>query len=60
MKTYSAVCGAAFEDHSNEEMLSYDGGAAWTTFLSTTTLPCVGASVIISGGVSLITYAIFG
>lgn len=47
------VCGAAFEDLEDCEMAEYNGGAV-ATFLSTTTLPCVSVSVIISGGVSLV------
>ncbi len=46
-------CGKSFEELSNEEMMEYEGGAA-TTVLSTTTLPCIGASIVISGGVSLV------
>tara|TARA_Y100000588_G_scaffold383795_1_gene473853 strand:- start:591 stop:779 length:189 start_codon:yes stop_codon:yes gene_type:complete len=48
------ILGASFEELGQEEMMELDGGAA-TTFLSTTTLPCVGGSIIISAGVSLIT-----
>lgn len=47
------VLGCAFEELSENEMMDIDGGAA-TTFLSTTTLPCVGASVIVSAGLSLL------
>lgn len=47
------ICGSAFEELSNEELSTYEGGAAFTV-LSTTTLPCVGASAVISGGVSLV------
>ncbi len=52
MKEYEAVCGAAFEDLSSEEMQQYDGGASIAT-LSTTTWLCIGASLIISGGLTI-------
>lgn len=48
------VCGKAFEDLTNDEMMEFEGGATVTTFLSTTTLSCIGASIVISGGVSLV------
>ena len=51
--TKRMICGEAFEELSNEELYEYEGGAA-TTFLSTTTVGCLAASIIISGGVSLV------
>ncbi len=47
------ICGEAFEELSNAEMMEFEGGAIWTT-LSTTTAPCVSGSVVISAGVSLV------
>ena len=48
------ICGKAFEDLTNEEMMEFEGGATVTTTLSTTTLSCIGASIVISAGVSLV------
>lgn len=45
--------GFAFEELTEEEMMEIDGGA-WFTVLSTTTLACIGASVVISAGASLL------
>lgn len=47
------VCGEAFEELSEGEMMEFEGGAIWTS-LSTTTAPCISASVVVSGGVSLV------
>lgn len=49
--------GCAFEELSEDEMMEVDGAGTITTTLSTTTLFCVGASIIISGGVSLLVTA---
>lgn len=51
--TKTMICGQAFEELSDEQMFDYEGGAIATT-LSTTTLGCVAASIVISGGVSLV------
>lgn len=51
--TKKMVCGDSFEELSNDEMMEYEGGAIWTT-LSTTTAGCIAASIVVSGGVSLV------
>ncbi|WP_053373634.1 hypothetical protein [Paenibacillus sp. FJAT-27812] len=47
------MVGAAFEDLTESEMMEVDGGAAWTSVLTSTTLACIGASIVIGGAVSL-------
>lgn len=56
-QSYELVCGAAFEDLSQDEMQMYDGGGTIAT-LSTTTWLCIGASAIVSLGVSLTAIAL--
>jgi lactobin A/cerein 7B family class IIb bacteriocin len=46
--------GFAFEELTEAEMMEVDGGVAWASFLTTTTLPCVGGGIIIGAGVGLI------
>lgn len=38
MTTYEMVCGGAFEDLTDEEMQSFDGGFFWTITTTTITL----------------------
>ena len=47
------ICGKSFEELSNDELMEYEGGAIWTS-LSTTTVSCIAASAVISGGVTLV------
>ncbi len=59
MEKYANVCGVAFEDLSDDEMLEYDGGGSFGPLILATTLPCgVGASISIAS-VS-IAFLIFG
>ena len=49
MKSYELVCGAAFEDLPNEEMMMYDGGgisASFGAMVAATTLPCLGGAAV--------------
>ena len=58
-KSYELVCGAAFEDLSQDEMMKFEGGGPGITVLSTTTWACIGVSALVSAAVT-ITVAAFG
>ena len=49
MKSYELVCGAAFEDLSQDEMMKLEGGLV----VIATTWVCVGVSIIVSVALSV-------
>jgi hypothetical protein len=46
MSEYNKVCGAAFEDLTQEEMMDYDGGWTPLTLLSASSPVCLGSAAV--------------